>query len=95
MATRQTARTDWPRRWSHSATLDDMKSTLEVAAVALLLALAVTFMTIFNNAVIGGGETVVAINAYGELVPELLLLTLVVWPTISVGLYHWHKRYTS
>ena len=68
----------------------DRKPLIEVLGVSLLLGLSIAFMTIFNNAVIGGGETVVAINEYGEMVPELLLLTLVVWPLISVGLYHWH-----
>lgn len=68
------------------------KSLIEVLGVALLLGLSITFMTVFNNAVIGGGSTVVDINDRGEMVPELLLLTLVVWPTISVGLYLWLKN---
>ncbi len=49
-------------------------------------------MTVFNNAVIGGGTTVVDIARYGELLPELLLLHLVVWPVITAGLYEWHQR---
>lgn len=49
-------------------------------------------MTVFNNAVIGGGETVVNVAQYGEMVPELLLLHLLVWPVITVGLYEWHRR---
>jgi len=68
------------------------KSWLEVLAVALLLALSIVFMTVFNNAVIGGGETVVDVAQYGEMVPELLLLHLLVWPVITVGLYEWHRR---
>jgi len=67
------------------------KSWFEVFAVAFLLALSIVFMTVFNNAVIGGGSTVVDIAAYGEMVPELLLLHLVVWPVITVGLYKWHQ----
>ena len=68
------------------------KSLLEVLAVALLLGLSVTFMTIFNNAVIGGGETVVDVARYGELIPELLVLHFVVWPVITVGIYIWYSR---
>jgi len=68
------------------------KSTIEVLAIALLLALSIVFMTVFNNAVIGGGSTVVDIAAYGEMLPELLVLHLVVWPIITVGLYEWHRR---
>ncbi len=49
-------------------------------------------MTVFNNAVISDGSTVVDITQYGEMVPELLLLHLVVWPVITVGLYQWHRR---
>ena len=68
------------------------KNWFEVLAIALLLGLSIVLMTIFNNAVIGGGSTVVDINQYGEMVPELLLLHLVVWPVITVGLYQWHCR---
>ena len=68
------------------------KPLIEVLGVALLLGLSITFMTIFNNAVLNGGSTVVDINDRGEMVVELLLLNLVVWPTISVGLYQWHRR---
>jgi len=68
------------------------KSILEVFALAFLLGLSVVLMTVFNNAVIGGGQTVVDITAYGEMLPELLLLHLVVWPVITVGLYEWHRR---
>jgi len=68
------------------------KSWLEVFAVAFLLGLSIVFMTVFNNAVIGGGSTVVDIAQYGEQVPELLLLHLVVWPVITAGLYEWHQR---
>ena len=68
------------------------KSWLEVFAVALLLALSIVLMTVFNNAVIGGGTTVVDVAQYGEMVPELLVLHLVVWPVITVGLYKWYGR---
>ena len=68
------------------------KSWLEVFAVAFLLGLSIVFMTVFNNAVIGGGSTVVDIAQYGEQVPELLLFHLVVWPVITAGLYEWHQR---
>ncbi|AFH22132.1 hypothetical protein OSG_eHP18_00110 [environmental Halophage eHP-18] len=65
--------------------------TIEVFAVAFLLALAITFMWIFNLAYVGGGTTTVGIDWYGEAEAELLLLTLVVWPTISVALYRWTR----
>jgi len=65
------------------------KSLIEVFAFAFLLGLAVLFMTIFNNAVINGGTTIVDIAHYGEMVPEMLVLHFIVWPVISVGLYHW------
>jgi len=68
------------------------KSWFEILSIALLLALSIVFMTIFNNAVIGGGETVVDIAQYGEMVPELLILHVIVWPVITVGLYEWHRR---
>ena len=71
------------------------KPLIEVLGVALLLGLSITFMTIFNNAVLNGGSTVVDINDRGEMVVELLLLNLVVWPTISVGLYHWIKTHDN
>jgi len=64
-----------------------MGSKFEVLAIALLLALSVTLTVVFNIAVLNGGETVVQVNKYGEMMPELLLLTLVVWPIISVGLH--------
>ncbi len=67
-------------------------SLYEVLAISYLLALSIITMTIFNNAVINGGETVVNVVKYGEMVPELLLLNLIVWPIISIGLYHWHAR---
>lgn len=70
-------------------------SLYEVLAISYLLALSIIAMTIFNNAVIAGGKTVVTIAEYGEMVPELLLLNLIIWPTISVGLYHWHERNTK
>jgi len=75
-----------------SVTSSMTKSWLEVFAVALLLGLSILLMTVFNNAVIGGGKTVVDITQYGEMLPELLLLHLVVWPVITVGLYEWHRR---
>jgi len=67
-------------------------SVYEVLAISYLLSLSIIAMTIFNNAVIGGGETIVSVVKYGEMVPELLLLNLVIWPVVSVGLYHWHHR---
>lgn len=70
-------------------------SLYEVLAISYLLALSIIAMTIFNNAVINGGKTIVTIAEYGEMVPELLLLNLIIWPTISVGLYHWHNRNTN
>jgi len=69
------------------------KNWFEVLAIAFLLGLSIVLMTIFNNAVIGGGSTVVDINQYGEMIPELLLLHLIVWPIITVGLYQWHCRW--
>jgi hypothetical protein len=68
------------------------KSDLEVLAVSFLLALSIVFTVIFNLAVLNGGTTLVKVNKYGEMIPELLLLTLVCWPVISVGLVHWHRR---
>jgi len=68
------------------------KSAFEIFGIALLLALSIVLMTIFNNAVIGGGQTVVDISQYGEMVPELLILNLIVWPVITLGLYEWHHR---
>jgi len=69
--------------------------TIEILAVAFLLGLSITLMTVFNNAVIGGGETVVDVARYGEMVPELIVLHFVVWPVITVGLYLWHRRLTG
>ena len=69
----------------------ERKSLLEVFAIALLLGLSITLMTVFNAAVIDGGTTVVDIAQHGEMIPELLLLHFVVLPTIAVGLYHWHR----
>ncbi len=63
--------------------------------MALLLGLSITLMTVFNNAVIGGGETVVDVARYGEMLPELIVLHFIVWPIITVGLYLWHRRLTS
>jgi len=72
-----------------------MKSRVEVLAIALLLALSITLTVIFNIAVLNGGQTVVKVNKYGEMIPELLLLTLFVWPVISVGIYQWHRNSSS
>lgn len=72
-----------------------VRKTIEILAIAMLLALSVTLMTVFNNAVIGGGETVVDVARYGEMVPELIVLHFVVWPIVTVGLYLWHRRLTS
>lgn len=70
------------------------KGRIEVLAVALLLALSITFMTVFNNAILNGGATVVDVSAFGEMMPELLVLHFVVWPVITVGLYQWHRSTT-
>lgn len=69
----------------------EKKSFIEVLAIALLLGLSITLMTIFNAAVINGGTIVVDITQHGEMVTELLLLHLLVLPIISVGLYYWHR----
>ena len=66
-----------------------MRDTLEVLAVSFLLALSITFMVVFNTAVMGGGKTLVRVNKYGEMIPELLILHFIVWPVISVALYLW------
>jgi len=68
------------------------KAWLEVMTLALLHSLSIVFMVIFTIAVLNGGSTVVYLNKYGEMIPELLLLHFVVWPVISVGLYLWHKH---
>jgi len=68
------------------------KSLVEVLGIAFLLALSITFMLIFNNAVLNGGSTVVKVNKYGEMVPELLILNFIVLPTVSVGLYYWSSQ---
>jgi len=41
---------------------------------------------VFNAAVVGGGSVVVEIDTYGEMIPELLVLHFVVWPTITAAL---------
>ena len=66
-----------------------MRDALEVLAVSFLLALSLTFMVVFNTAVLGGGKTLVKVNKYGEMIPELLILHFIVWPVISVALYFW------
>ena len=66
-----------------------MRDTLGVFAVSFLLALSITFMVVFNTAVLGGGKTLVKVNKYGEMIPELLILHFIVWPVISVALYLW------
>ena len=66
-----------------------MRDALEVLALSFLLALSLTFMVVFNNAVLAGGKTVVKVNKYGEMIPELLILHFIVWPVISVALYLW------
>ena len=66
-----------------------MRDALEVLAVSFLLALSITFMVVFNTAVLGGGKTLVRVNKYGEMIPELLILHFIVWPVISVALYLW------
>ena len=74
---------------------NDSKEKIEVLAIALLLALSISFMTIFNNAIINGGTTVVNVSKFGEMIPEMLVLHLLVWPIISVGLYEWHQTTTN
>ena len=66
-----------------------MRDALQVLAVSFLLALSITFMVVFNTAVMGGGKTLVRVNKYGEMIPELLILHFIVWPVISVALYFW------
>ena len=66
-----------------------MRDALEVLALSFLLALSLTFMVVFNTAVLGGGKTLVKVNKYGEMIPELLILHFIVWPVISVALYLW------
>jgi len=68
------------------------KSFVEVMAFAFLLSLSIVLTVIFNIAVLNGGKTTVFLNKYGEMIPELLLLHFVVWPTITVGLYVYHTR---
>jgi len=68
------------------------KSFVEVLGLAFLLSLSIVFTVIFNMAVLNGGKTTVYLNKYGEMIPELLVLHFVVWPTITVGLYAYHKR---
>jgi hypothetical protein len=63
------------------------RTTTEVLAVSFLLAMSLTFMHIFQLAYLSDYEVTVYINKYGEAIPELLILTLIVWPVISVGLY--------
>jgi len=63
-----------------------MSNYLRVLAVSFGLSLCIYFTVIFDTAVLGGGETTLYINDYGEMVPELLLLHLVVWPVMSVAI---------
>jgi len=64
---------------------------IEVYAVGFLLALSIALTMVFNMAYLNGGTTTVGIDWYNEAEIELLLLTLVVWPTISVALYRWTR----
>ena len=64
-----------------------MRDAIEVYGIAFLLGLSVAFMMVFNNAVVYGGQTLVDLTLYGEMVFELLLLNLVVWPVISVAVW--------
>jgi len=68
------------------------KPPVEVFGVAFLLAMSIMFMLIFNLAVLNGGQTLVILDKYNEMVFELLLLNFVIWPSVSVGLYVWHNR---
>ena len=65
---------------------------IQFMALHFLLALSIVLTAIFTNAVIAGGETVVKINEYGEMIPELLILFFVVWPVIGTGYYVWMNR---
>jgi len=62
---------------------------VQTLAVAFLLSLSITLTVIFNMAVLNGGSTQVIVNRYGEMIPELLLLHIIVWPVISVALSYW------
>jgi len=63
-----------------------MSNYLRVLAVSFALSLSIVFTLIFNMAVLNGGTTTVVVNRYGEMIPELLLLHLVVWPVMSVAI---------
>ena len=63
-----------------------MTNYLRVLAVSFGVSLSIVFTLIFNMAVLNGGETLVKVNKYGEMIPELLLLHFVVWPIMSVAL---------
>jgi len=63
-----------------------MSSYTRVLAVSFALSLSIVFTVIFNMAVLNGGKTIVYVNKYGEMIPELLLLHFVVWPVMSVAL---------
>ena len=63
-----------------------MSSYTRVLAVSFALSLSIVFTVIFNMAVLNGGKTIVYVNKYGEMIPELLLLHFVVWPIMSVAL---------
>jgi len=67
----------------------DRRHLIELFAVAFLLALSIALTVIFNIAYLNGMQTTVVINRYGEAIPELLLLTLVCWPVISVAIFVW------
>lgn len=62
---------------------------IEVLGVSFMLSLSIVMMVVFNMAVINGGQTLVMVNKYGEMIPELLLLNFLVWPVISVAIARW------
>jgi len=66
-----------------------LKELTQYLAVAYLLSMSIVMTVIFNIAVLNDGHTLVSVNKYGEMVPELLGLQLVMWPTISVVLAYW------
>ena len=70
------------------------KSLVEILAIGYLLALAIVMTIIFQIAYLQDGRAFVDINSQNEAAIEMYVLNLIVWPTITVGLYAWHKRGT-
>jgi len=63
-----------------------MHTLLKTLAVSFGLSLSIVLTAVFMVAAGGGGSVTVYVNQYGEMIPELLLLMLVVWPIMSVAL---------